>query len=122
MSDLAAVVLAAGLGTRLRSATPKHLHPLLGRRMVDWVLDAVRPLGADPLVVVVSEETAAAFDGETTALQPSPRGTGDAAASAREALRGLRGRRPDRAGRYAARLDRAALGLSSRRTGASGRR
>ena len=49
---LAAVVMAAGLGTRMKSATPKHLHPLLGRRLVDWVVEAVRPLGADPLVVV----------------------------------------------------------------------
>ena len=32
--------MAAGLGTRMRSAMPKHLHPLLGRRMVDWVLVA----------------------------------------------------------------------------------
>ena len=37
--------MAAGLGTRMRSAPPKHLHPLLGRRMVDWVLAAARPLG-----------------------------------------------------------------------------
>ena len=35
-----AVILAAGLGTRMKSATPKHLHPILGRRMVDWVIDA----------------------------------------------------------------------------------
>ena len=34
--------MAAGLGTRMRSATPKHLHPLLGRRMVDWVLETAR--------------------------------------------------------------------------------
>ena len=30
--------MAGGLGTRMKSATPKHLHPLLGRRMVDWVV------------------------------------------------------------------------------------
>ena len=43
MSDanLAALVMAGGLGTRMRSDTPKHLHPLLGRRMLDWVVDAV---------------------------------------------------------------------------------
>ncbi len=91
MTKLAAVVLAAGLGTRMRSATPKHLHPLLGRRMVDWVLEAVRPLGAEPLVVVVSKETQSALDVETTALQAEPRGTGDAAASARDALAGFDG-------------------------------
>ncbi|MGZ8694376.1 MAG: NTP transferase domain-containing protein, partial [Gaiellaceae bacterium] len=74
MTPIAAVVMAAGLGTRMRSATPKHLHPLLGRRMVDWVLGSVRPLGADPLVVVVSEEAREALAGETTAVQREPRG------------------------------------------------
>src|SRR4051812_36022799 len=86
MTPLAAVVMAAGLGTRMRSATPKHLHPLLGRRMVDWVLAAGRSVGAEPVVVVVSEETRDGFPGETTAVQHKPRGTGDAVAAAREAL------------------------------------
>src|SRR5436309_1422906 len=38
----AAVVLAGGLGTRMKSDTPKHFHELLGRRMVDWVVEAAR--------------------------------------------------------------------------------
>ena len=59
---IAAAVMAAGLGTRMRSALPKHLHPVLGRRMVDWVIEAVRPLGPDPLVVVASLDSADAFD------------------------------------------------------------
>ena len=42
-TPLAAVVMAAGLGTRMRSAVPKHLHALLGRRMVDWVIVAAEP-------------------------------------------------------------------------------
>jgi bifunctional UDP-N-acetylglucosamine pyrophosphorylase / glucosamine-1-phosphate N-acetyltransferase len=91
LDPLAAVVMAAGLGTRMRSATPKHLHPLLGRRMVDWVTGAARTAGADPVVIVVSEETQDAFPGETTAVQRNPRGTGDAAASARAALEGFEG-------------------------------
>jgi bifunctional UDP-N-acetylglucosamine pyrophosphorylase / glucosamine-1-phosphate N-acetyltransferase len=91
MPKLAAVVMAAGLGTRMRSATPKHLHTLLGRRMVDWVLDAVRPLEADPLVVVVSAEAHEAISEETTAVQPEPRGTGDAVAVARGELDGFEG-------------------------------
>src|SRR5256886_14988969 len=66
-SDLAAVVMAAGLGTRMKSATPKHLHPLLGRRLVDWVVEAVRPLGPDPLVVVLSPAAAGALEGVTVA-------------------------------------------------------
>ena len=43
--SLAAVVMAGGIGTRMKSATPKHLHPLLGRRMVDWVVEAARGAG-----------------------------------------------------------------------------
>lgn len=85
---LGAVVLAAGLGTRMRSGVPKHLHPLLGRRMVDWVLAAVRELETDPLVVVASPESAAAFDGIEVVVQEEPRGTGDAARTARRALEG----------------------------------
>jgi len=85
---LAAVVMAGGLGTRMRSAVPKHLHPILGRRMVDWVLDAGRRVGADPLVVVAAPTTRDAFDGldVTVAVQETPLGTGDAVRAARAAL------------------------------------
>ena len=94
----AAVVLAAGLGTRMRSATPKHFHPLLGRRMVDWVVEAARAVDADPLVVVTSPGGAGAFDGVEVAVQAEPRGTGDALAAARDGARRGRGRpvRPQR--------------------------
>src|SRR2546426_6620086 len=85
-SELAAVVMAAGLGTRMKSSTPKHLHPLLGRRLVDWVVEAVRPLGADPLVVVLSPEAADALDGVTVAVQQRPLGTGDSLRAARESV------------------------------------
>jgi bifunctional UDP-N-acetylglucosamine pyrophosphorylase / glucosamine-1-phosphate N-acetyltransferase len=81
--DFAAVVMAAGLGTRMKSATAKHLHPLLGRRLVDWVVEAVRPLGADPLVVVASPDAADAFDGIEVAVQEKPLGTGDSLRAAR---------------------------------------
>ena len=67
--NLAALVMAAGLGTRMRSATPKHLHPLLGRRMVDWVIEAARDAGAQPIVVVASPETRDDFDGVDVAVQ-----------------------------------------------------
>jgi bifunctional UDP-N-acetylglucosamine pyrophosphorylase/glucosamine-1-phosphate N-acetyltransferase len=87
-TELCAVVMAAGLGTRMRSAVPKHLHPLLGRRMVDWVLATANELGADPLVVVVAPSTADVFDGVEVAVQDEPRGTGDAVRSARAALEG----------------------------------
>ena len=69
----------------MRSSTAKHLHPLLGRRMVDWVLEAAAPLAPEPLVVVASPETADAFGGLTVAVQARPLGTGDAVRSARQA-------------------------------------
>jgi bifunctional UDP-N-acetylglucosamine pyrophosphorylase / glucosamine-1-phosphate N-acetyltransferase len=77
----------------MHSETPKHLHPLLGRRMVDWVVDALRPLQPDPLVVVSSPESAEEIAGEgiAVAVQPDARGTGDAVAAAREALAGFEG-------------------------------
>ena len=83
---VAAVVMAAGLGTRMRSSTPKHLHPLLGRRMVDWVLAAAHPLDPAPLVVVTSPESREEFGGVDVAVQERPLGTGDAVRAAREAL------------------------------------
>jgi bifunctional UDP-N-acetylglucosamine pyrophosphorylase/glucosamine-1-phosphate N-acetyltransferase len=90
---LAAVVMAGGLGTRMRSETPKHLHLLLGKRIVDWVVDAVRPLAPDPLVVVTSPETQDVMStpGITVAVQQQARGTGDAVAAARDALGGFEG-------------------------------
>jgi bifunctional UDP-N-acetylglucosamine pyrophosphorylase / glucosamine-1-phosphate N-acetyltransferase len=80
--------MAAGLGTRMRSDVPKHLHPILGRRMVDWVLASSKALGVEQVVVVVSPTTAAAFDGLTVAVQEEPLGTGDAVRCARAALEG----------------------------------
>jgi bifunctional UDP-N-acetylglucosamine pyrophosphorylase/glucosamine-1-phosphate N-acetyltransferase len=84
--------MAAGLGTRMRSRTPKHLHPLLGARVVDWVIDAARELGADPIVVVAAPDTRGLYDGVEVAVQEQPRGTGDAVASARATLEGFDGR------------------------------
>ncbi len=83
--------MAAGLGTRMRSRKAKHLHLLLGRRLIDWAIDAVRPLGPKPLVVVCSpqsrDELAPTLPEDVVlAVQREPRGTGDAVAAAREAL------------------------------------
>ncbi len=89
--ELAAVVMAAGIGTRMKSATPKHLHPLLGRRMVDWVVDAARGAGVERVVVVVSPQTSNLLDGVEVAVQEEPLGTGDAVRSAHPALDGFGG-------------------------------
>jgi bifunctional UDP-N-acetylglucosamine pyrophosphorylase/glucosamine-1-phosphate N-acetyltransferase len=81
-----AVVLAAGLGTRMRSSTPKVLHPLCGRPMIQYVLDAaIAATGSRPLVVI-SPATEAVRDAiaerADIAVQDEPRGTGDALAAA----------------------------------------
>jgi bifunctional UDP-N-acetylglucosamine pyrophosphorylase / glucosamine-1-phosphate N-acetyltransferase len=86
MTNFAAVIMAAGLGTRMKSAVPKHLHPLLGRRLVDWVVAAVEPLGADPLILVVGPAAVDAFDGANVAVQQQPLGTGDSLRAARESV------------------------------------
>ena len=89
--ELAAVVMAAGIGTRMKSATPKHLHPLLGRRMVDWVVEAAREAEVERLVVVASPSTSDLFEGVEVVVQEEPRGTGDAVRCAQTALDGFAG-------------------------------
>ena len=85
---LAAVVLAAGEGTRMRSSRPKPLHRLCGRPMVLWVLGALSGLDVSRVVVVVghgaTRMTKALAEARSPGLplevvdQPVQRGTGDA--------------------------------------------
>ena len=51
--NLAAVVLSAGLGTRMKSSLPKVLHPLLGKPMVQYVVEALSGLKPVKTVVVI---------------------------------------------------------------------
>ncbi|HEX5449719.1 MAG TPA: bifunctional UDP-N-acetylglucosamine diphosphorylase/glucosamine-1-phosphate N-acetyltransferase GlmU [Gaiellaceae bacterium] len=89
---LASVLMAAGLGTRMRSSVPKHFHEILGRRMVDWVIETARRTGAEPIVVVASQSGRDEFGTNVTvAVQEQPLGTGDAVRSARGALEGFDG-------------------------------
>ncbi|MBS1868157.1 MAG: bifunctional UDP-N-acetylglucosamine diphosphorylase/glucosamine-1-phosphate N-acetyltransferase GlmU [Actinobacteria bacterium] len=85
------VILAAGQGTRMRSATPKLLHPLCGRPVIAWSIAAARAAGAQRVVVVggpdrALEPAVAQLDDPTVvlAVQQEARGTADAVASARE--------------------------------------
>ena len=86
-----AVVLAAGLGTRMKSSTAKVLHPLCGRPMLAYVLDAWAEIAAKgdatprPIVVYSPAVDAlrAPFEERADfALQDEPRGTGDAVRAA----------------------------------------
>ena len=82
--------MAAGLGTRMKSRTPKLLHPLCGRPMVSYIVDAAREVTGGRPLVVTSPATAAVRealgDGVDYALQAEPRGTGDAVRAAVDAL------------------------------------
>jgi bifunctional UDP-N-acetylglucosamine pyrophosphorylase/glucosamine-1-phosphate N-acetyltransferase len=94
MTDrLAAVVLAAGKGTRMKSDRPKVLHPVAGRPMIGWVLDAAIAVGADPVVVVTAPDQEAVHDAvadrAVTTVQEQALGTGDAVKPARAALAAL---------------------------------
>jgi CTP:molybdopterin cytidylyltransferase MocA len=94
-----AVVLAAGLGTRMRSPLAKVLHPLLGRPMVGWVVQALLDAGAAPIAVVnhQAEAVQAALDALSVggAAGAAAAGAADVAtaAAAVKAPRALRFRR-----------------------------
>ncbi len=88
---LKVVLLAAGEGKRMKSSLPKVLHPILGRPMVKWVLEGVRPLMPEEIIVVVgrgAEEVMASLEGEnlTFVTQEEQLGTGHAVMAARHRL------------------------------------
>lgn len=87
----AAVILAAGQGTRMRSDLPKVLHRVAGRPMVEHVVRAAREGGAEPIVVVIGHGAEAVREALAAyavrfAVQHEQLGTGHALASARAAL------------------------------------
>lgn len=93
-SPVAVVVLAAGAGTRMKSALAKVLHPLAGWPMIRHVLENCSGLKPARIVGVVapgSAEVAAAFAPHATVVQRKPLGTGHATQAALGALEGHRG-------------------------------
>ncbi|TAN38210.1 MAG: UDP-N-acetylglucosamine diphosphorylase/glucosamine-1-phosphate N-acetyltransferase [Nitrospirae bacterium] len=92
----ACVILAAGLGKRMRSSLPKVLHPLGGAPMLQSVIDSVRKIRPRKIVVVAGvhlhriEEAVGAPD-IVFALQKEPKGTGHALQSAVPSLKGFDG-------------------------------
>ena len=85
MAGPVVVILAAGQGTRMRSAVPKLLHPLCGRPIVEWTIAAARGAGASKVVLVDSPERrleGCAGDGVKIAVQSETDGTAGALAAA----------------------------------------
>ncbi|MDA0218627.1 MAG: bifunctional UDP-N-acetylglucosamine diphosphorylase/glucosamine-1-phosphate N-acetyltransferase GlmU [Proteobacteria bacterium] len=92
LPGVAVVVLGAGLGTRMKSALPKVLHPVAGRPMVNHVLAAAAELAPERTVVVVGpgmDNLVSAVAPALTALQENPLGTAHAVLAARQALDGF---------------------------------
>jgi bifunctional UDP-N-acetylglucosamine pyrophosphorylase/glucosamine-1-phosphate N-acetyltransferase len=94
----AVVILAAGQGTRMRSPTPKVLHRLAGRPMLDRAIDAAQGLGAERIVVVagahapqVAAHAAMRLGEGAVCIQDPPLGTGHAVRAAEGALKGFEG-------------------------------
>ncbi len=87
--DYAAVILAAGMGTRMKSRTPKALHRICGREMLLLVVDSVRAAGVDDITVVVPQNSQpfreALGDSVRYASQSEPLGTAHALLQARSA-------------------------------------
>jgi UDP-N-acetylglucosamine diphosphorylase/glucosamine-1-phosphate N-acetyltransferase len=93
--ELSVIILAAGKGTRMKSELPKVLHPLCGRPMLSYALDAARALEPEQIIVVVGfrhELVREAFGDELTyALQEPQLGTGHAVQVAAPLLAGFTG-------------------------------
>ena len=94
----AAIILAAGQGTRMKSPLPKVLHPVGGRAMLDHASDAAEALGCERIVVVVGNHSPEVRDhvvrrlGEASiAVQDPPIGTGHAVRAAEAAMAGFTG-------------------------------
>jgi bifunctional UDP-N-acetylglucosamine pyrophosphorylase / glucosamine-1-phosphate N-acetyltransferase len=87
----AAIILAAGSGTRMKSAIPKVMHPIAGQPMIAHLLQALEPLRPVATVVVIGrhmDEVAQTVAPAQTAVQDPPLGTGDAVRAALRALDG----------------------------------
>lgn len=96
MANLAVVILAAGIGKRMKSEVPKVLHPVLGRPMLSYVYDATLSLNPKRIAVVVghgAEDVKKVSTSKklTYVTQTKQLGTGHAANCAQDALKNFKG-------------------------------
>ncbi|MCH8835385.1 MAG: bifunctional UDP-N-acetylglucosamine diphosphorylase/glucosamine-1-phosphate N-acetyltransferase GlmU [Proteobacteria bacterium] len=90
----AAIVLAAGLGTRMESRLPKVLHPLAGRPMIGHLMETLAGMDLERIVVVVGDDMEAVAEAvapHPTVVQKERLGTGHAVRTACEAVDGFDG-------------------------------
>ena len=98
MSAKAAIILAAGQGTRMKSSLPKVLHHVGGRAMLDWSISLAERLDCERIVVVISpwadalrDHVEARLGKDAIAVQQEAMGTGHAVRAAEAALAGFSG-------------------------------
>ncbi|MBU3911725.1 MAG: NTP transferase domain-containing protein [Candidatus Omnitrophica bacterium] len=89
MNNIAAIILAAGEGTRMKSSLPKVLHPVCGRPMIYYLIGTIKSAGISKIVAVVGHKARLVKDklgGIKCVTQPEFLGTGDAVLKAKAAL------------------------------------
>lgn len=89
----AAIILAAGMGTRMKSSLPKVMHKVAHRPMVDWSVALAKSVGCDPIICVLSPNAPSTIDHiektlgkDAIAIQSPAQGTGDAVKCAKGKL------------------------------------
>lgn len=94
-TPLAIVILAAGKGTRMKSALPKVMHKIAGRPIIGWLIEKAESLNPEKIIVVTAPDMVGVADlvkPHTVAIQKEQNGTGDAVKPAMEHLKGFDGR------------------------------
>ncbi|MGD9638518.1 MAG: bifunctional UDP-N-acetylglucosamine diphosphorylase/glucosamine-1-phosphate N-acetyltransferase GlmU [Alphaproteobacteria bacterium] len=94
MNQTAAIILGAGMGTRMKSALPKVMHHIAGRPIINWLIESLDKIEVAKKVVVISPEMNALteqFKPATTVFQKERLGTGHAVLMAKDELQSFKG-------------------------------
>ena len=94
-TPLAVVILAAGKGTRMKSALPKVMHKIAGRPMIEWLIERVEDLNPEKIIVVTApdmDDVVEAVLPHKSVIQKEQNGTGDAVKPAMAELKDFKGR------------------------------
>src|SRR3989338_10193321 len=89
MKNIATIILAAGEGARMKSSLPKTLHNICGKPMLEYLIDNVKSIGIDKVIVIVGHKAGLVkkeICGIKCIKQNELLGTGDAVSRAREAI------------------------------------